>query len=228
VQQARELVTSQVPAGVIHVSTCDDAKPLLKSSVIVPAQTAVTMIPTWRPLIRSELSLPSIPDFRCPTWRRVSRTAAVQLFLRESRVPSPPVEIDWAKKKKAKKTDVVDMLLSDPGVARFYWALARMDAETLSSLRQSNALKRWFRLPPSWISTALASAFDLARSCTGGPAAAPAWKDLVGANPDAPGEFVPKLLAGITAGSLHISTLSRVSCLLSNLNSLNLPGCAGL
>ena len=30
VQQARELVTLAGPAGVIHVSTCDDAKPLLK------------------------------------------------------------------------------------------------------------------------------------------------------------------------------------------------------
>jgi len=111
-------------------------------------------------------------------------------------VPSPPVEIDWAKKKKAKKTDVVDMLLSDPGVARFYWALARMDAETLSSLRQSNALKKMVPFAPILD-------FYGTRLCVrsghvvvpGGPAAAPAWKDLVGANPDAPGEFVPKLLA---------------------------------
>jgi len=73
----QELVTLAGPAGVIHVSTCDDANRCLKILVIVPAQTAVTMILPGRPLIRSELSLPSIPDFRCPTWRRVSRRRAV-------------------------------------------------------------------------------------------------------------------------------------------------------
>src|SRR2546429_9942599 len=52
-----------------------------------------------------------------------------------SHVPAPPVEIDWAKK--GKKVDAVDLLLGDPELARFIWALARMDAETLSTLRQS-------------------------------------------------------------------------------------------
>src|SRR2546429_7051297 len=42
-----------------------------------------------------------------------------------SRVPAPPVEIDWTKK--GEKVDPLDMLLDDPELARFYWALARME-----------------------------------------------------------------------------------------------------
>jgi len=195
VQQARELVTLAGPSGVIHVSTCDDAKPLLK---ILGYRTRAdcgqhdTYLETADPQ-RAFLTIDSgfpLPDLE----KSLQGGRGFSYSFEMSRVPSPPVEIDWAKK--AKKTDVVDMLLSDPGVARFYWALARMDAETLSSLRQSNALKKMVPLAPilDFYGTHLSI-----RSghvvLPGGPAAAPAWKDLVGANPDAPGEFIPKLLA---------------------------------
>src|SRR6266568_672409 len=111
-----------------------------------------------------------------------------------SRVPAPPVEIDWTKKEK--KVDVVDMLLGDPELARFYWALARMDAETLSALRQLHVLKKM-------VPQAAALDFYGSHICVrsgrvvvpGGSAAAPAWKELVGASPDSPGEFIPKLFA---------------------------------
>jgi hypothetical protein len=195
VQQARELVTLAAPSGVIHVSTCDDAKPLLK---ILGYRTRAdcgqhdTYLETADPQ-RAFLTIDSgfpLPDLEKSLQERKPFNYSFEM----SRVPSPPVEIDWARK--SKKTDVVDMLLSDPSVARFYWALARMDAETLSSLRQSNALKKMVPLAPilDFYGTHLCI-----RSghvvLPGGPAAAPAWKDLVGANPDAPAEFIPKLLA---------------------------------
>src|SRR6267142_5837355 len=141
VQQARELVTLAGPSAVIHVSTCDDAKPLLK---ILGYRTRAdcgkhdTYLETADPQ-RAFLTIDSgfpLPDLE----KSLQEGQPFSYSFKMSRVPSPPVEIDWARK--GKKTDVVDMLLSDPGVARFYWALARMDAETLSSLRQSNALKK--------------------------------------------------------------------------------------
>jgi len=195
VQQARELVTLAGPAGVIHVSTCDDAKPLLK---ILGYRTRAdcgkhdTYLETADPQ-RAFLTIDSgfpLPDLE----KSLQEGKPFSYSFEMSRVPSPPVEVDWAKK--GKKTDVVDMLLSDPSVARFYWALARMDAETLSSLRQSNALKKMVPLAPilDFYGTHLCI-----RSghvvLPGGPVAAPAWKDLVGANPDVPAEFIPKLLA---------------------------------
>src|SRR5438067_12137925 len=111
-----------------------------------------------------------------------------------SRVPAPPLEIDWTKKEK--KLDVVDMILGDPELARFYWALARMDGETLSLLRQSHALKKM-------VPQAAALDFYGSHMCVrsgrvvvpGGSAAVTAWNELVGASPDSPGEFIPKLFA---------------------------------
>ncbi len=147
VQQARELVTLAGSSGVIHVSTCDDAKPLLKilgyrtrADCGQPAAYLETADPQ-RAFLTIDSGFP-LPDLE----KSLQEGRAFNYSFEMSRVPSPPVEVDWAKK--GKKTDVLDMLLSDPGVARFYWALARMDAETLSSLRQSNALRKMVPLAP--------------------------------------------------------------------------------
>lgn len=195
VQQARELVALAGPGGVIHVSTCDDAKPLLK---ILGYRTRAdcgqrdAYLETSDPQ-RAFLTIDSgfpLPDLEKSLQER--RPFSYSFVI--SRVPSPPVEMDWARK--GKKADVVDVLLSDPAVARFYWALARMDAETLSSLRQSNALKKM--LPQAAVLDFYGSHICIRSGqvvLPGGPLAAPAWKDLVGANPGNPGEFVLKLLA---------------------------------
>ena len=45
----------------------------------------------------------------------------------------------------------------------------------------------------------------------GGEKAEPVWKDLVGANPQAPGEFVPRLLAKDNGWlAVYFDSLSRV------------------
>src|SRR5260370_7838996 len=102
--------------------------------------------------------------------------------------------MEWSKK--GKKDDLVDMLLGDQELSCFYWALTRMDAETLSALRQSHALKKMI---PQAASLQFYGSHICIRSgrvmVPGGSAAAPAWKELVGANPDFPGEFAPKLFA---------------------------------
>jgi len=195
VQQARELETLAGPDGVIRVSTCEEAKPLLK---ILGYRTGagcgqrISFLETADPQ-RAFLTIDSgfpLPDLE----KSLQEGRAFAYSFSTSRVPAPPVEIDWAKK--GKKADVVDMLLGDPDLARFYWALARMDAETLSTLRQSHMIKK---MAP------LAAALDFYGShicirsgrvvVPGGSAAAPAWKELVAASPDSPEEFIPKLLA---------------------------------
>src|SRR5436853_462570 len=128
-----------------------------------------------------------------------------------SHVPAPPVGMDWTKE--GKKVDAVDLLLRDPELARFYWALARMDGETLSALQQSHVLKKM---------VPLAAALDFFGShiCVrsgrvvvpGGSAAGPDWKELVGASPDSPGDFIPKLYAKDTGWlAAYFDDLSSVS-----------------
>ena len=195
VQQARELTAIAGPDGVIRVSTCDGAKPLLKilgyrtradcgqrSTFLetADAQRAFLTIDSGFPLPDLEKSL------------QEGRTFTYSYSM--SHVPAPPVEIDWTKE--GKKGDAVDLLLGDPELARFYWALARMDAETLSALRQSHVLKKM-------VPRAAALDFFGSHICVrsgrvvvpGGSAAGPAWKELVGASPDSPGDFIPKLFA---------------------------------
>jgi hypothetical protein len=195
VQQARELEALAGPDGAIHISTCEEAKPLLK---ILGYRTRAdcgqrgTYLETADPQ-RAFLTIDSgfpLPDLE----KSLQEGRAFTHPFSTSRLPVLPVEIDWTKK--GKKADVVDMLLSDPELARFYWALARMDAETLSTLEQSHVIKKM--LP-------LAAALDFYGShicirsgrvvVPGGPAAFRAWKELVAASPDSPEEFIPKLLA---------------------------------
>jgi hypothetical protein len=195
VQQARELTTLAGPDGVIHVSNCDEAKPLLK---ILGYRTRsdcgqrTTFLETADPQ-RAFLTIDSgfpLPDLE----KSLQEGRAFTYSFSASRVPAPPVEIDWTKK--GKRADPLDLLLSDPELARFYWALTRMNAETLSALRQSHALKKM-------VPQAAALHFYGSHICVrsgrvivpGGSAAAPAWKELVGATPDSPGEFIPKLVA---------------------------------
>ena len=195
VQQARELTALAGSDGVIHVSTCEEAKPLLK---ILGYRTRADcgqhsiFLETTDPQ-RAFLTIDSgfpLPDLE----KSLQEGRAFTYSFSTSHVPAPPVEIDWAKK--GKKVDAVDLLLGDPELARFIWALARMDAETLSTLRQSQVLKKM-------VPQAAALDFYGSHICIrsgrvvvpGGSAAALAWKELVGASPDSPGEFIPKLLA---------------------------------
>jgi hypothetical protein len=195
VQQARELEALAGPDGAIHVSTCDEAKPLLK---ILGYRTRAdcgqhgTFLETADPQ-RAFLTIDSgfpLPDLE----KSLQEGGTFTYSFSTSRVPALPVDIDWIKN--GKKVDVVDMLLADPELARFYWALARMDVETLSTLQQSHVLKKMFPF---------AAALDFYGShicirsgrvlVPGGSAAASAWKELVAASPDSPEEFIPKLLA---------------------------------
>ena len=195
VQQARELEALAGPDGVIRVSTCEEAKPLLK---ILGYRTRAdcgqrsTFLETADPQ-RAFLTIDSgfpLADLE----KSLQEGRAFTYSFSTTRVPALPLEIDWTKK--GKKVDVVDRLLGDPELARFYWALARMDAETLSALRQSHVIKKM--LPQAAVLDFYGSHICVRSGrvvVPGGSAAAPAWKELVEASPDSPEEFIPKLLA---------------------------------
>src|SRR5437763_2227963 len=195
VQQARELQALAGSDDAIHVSNCAEAQPLLK---VLGYRTRPdcgqrnSFLETAEPQ-KAFLTIDSgfpLPDLE----KSLQEGGTFTYSFSPSRVPAPALEIDWTKK--GKKTDVVDMLLDDPEVARFYWGLARMDNETLSTLRQPRVIKKI--LPMAAILDFYGSHLSIRSGrvlVPGGSAAAPAWKELVGASPDSPEDFIPKLLA---------------------------------
>src|SRR5262249_11221484 len=92
--------------------------------------------------------------------------------------------------------DVTDALLRDPALARRYSALGQMDSETASSLRQAPGLRKLVRF--SNVLNFYGSHICIRSGrvvVPGGILAEPAWKEMVGAGPDAPADFVAKLIA---------------------------------
>ncbi|PYV52830.1 MAG: hypothetical protein DMG98_22915, partial [Acidobacteria bacterium] len=216
VQQASELKALAGSEGIIHVSNCEEAEPLLRilgyrlrqdcgasGSFLVTAdpERAFLTIDSGFPLPELEATLQGGKPFVYPFG--ASRVAA--LF----------TERDWtsASKQNSKDKDLVDALLRDPALARLYWAMARIDAETRVSLRQSPGLRKL--LP-------FASVLDFYGShicirsgrviVPGGTEVESAWKDLVGASPASPAEFVSKLLAKDKGWlAAYFDALSRVN-----------------
>ena len=219
VQQAREL--SQLAAGsgmVIRVSNCSDAKPLLRilgyrtSADCGAAETslqtenperAFLAIDSGFPLSELEKTLQGGKPFEYP--------------FDSSPVPVLFSENDWnkasSKNGREKSADFLDTILSDPALARLYWALSRIDLETGKVLHQTIGL-------PKLIPYAAVLDFYGRSLCIkdgrvnvpGGVTAEPAWKELVGANPDSPGAFVSKLLARDKGWlAAYFDVLSRAS-----------------
>jgi hypothetical protein len=214
--QARELTAYAGPEGVIRVSKCEEAKPLLAilgyrlkqscgpntSLETTNADRAFLTIDSGFPLSELEETLRGGKPFVDP--------------YPSSEVPVLFAASDWTvneKNDKGTKKDLLDSLLRDPGMSRLYWAMSRMDAETRNVLWQSQGLKK---LVPS------AAVFDFYGShisiragrvvVPGGAPAESAWKDLVGASPTSPVEFVTKM-ASKDDGWLaaYFDALSRVS-----------------
>jgi hypothetical protein len=197
VQQARELSALAGPDGVLRVSTCDEAKPLLRvlgyrtradcgqHNIFLQTddpQRAFLTVDSGFPLPRLEQSLRDGQTFTYP--------------FAATRVPALLADSDLSRKGNAKDWDLLDALLHDPALARFYCAFARMDSETQVALRQTQALKK---IIPFAATLDFYGTHIRIRSgrvlVPGGPAAEEAWKDLVGAAPDVPSEFLPHLLA---------------------------------
>ncbi len=214
VQQARELAALAGPDGVLHVSNCEEAKPLLRvlgyrtrldcgqHNIFLQTedpQRAFLTVDSGFPLPQLEQSLRDAQTFTYPF-----ATTHVPVLLAHS---------DWSRKGNAKDWDLLDALLHDPALARFYWALARMDSETQVALRQTQALKK---IIPSAAVLDFYGTHIRIRSgrvlVPGGPAAEAGWRDLVGAAPDVPAEFVPRLLAKDNGWLVaYFDSLSRVN-----------------
>ncbi len=218
VQQARELVTLASPSGVIRVSNCEEAAPLLRVLGYRTRQTCGkpgTYLETADP-DRAFLTVDSgfpLPDLE----HTLQGGKAFAYPFSATRVPAILTESDWIRSSKRNDKesgrDLLDTLLRDPNVARLYWAFSRLDPETRAALQRSPGIRK---LVP--LSTALS--FYGSHLCIrsgrvilpGDPSAEAAWKDLVGASPEDPAEFLQKLLTKDKGWlGAYFDVLSRVS-----------------
>jgi hypothetical protein len=217
VQQARELQILAGPTQTIHVTNCDDAGTLAqilgyrlregcgtKNFFLETAnpEKAFLTIDSGFPLVELEESLQKGVPFSYP--------------YAPSRVPVLFKESDWTALSQGQKkgyVNLLDQLLNDPGVARLYWGLTKIDSETRRSLLQSPGLRRL--LPYAATLDFYGSQISIRSGhviVPGGSWTQVSWKDLAGASPDNPGEFVPHLLAKDNGWlAAYFDVLSRVN-----------------
>lgn len=218
VQQARELVALGGSEGIIHVSNCDDVKPLLQVlgyRVRPDCGQHATFLETVDPQ-RAFLTIDS--GFPLPELEKALQEGKPFAYTYPtSHAPALFTESDWtgAKKNGKEGKDLIDTLIHDPALARLYWAVGRMDAETQVALRQSPGLKKL--LPYAAVLDFYGSHIRIRSGrvlVPGGARAESGWKELVGVSPESSGEFVSHLLAKDNGWlAAYFDSLSRVNSL---------------
>jgi hypothetical protein len=215
--QARELEMLAGPSGTLHVANCAEAEPLLsilgyharpscgqKGSILMTADPERAFLTTDSgfPLTALEEALEKGTPF--------------SYAFPNSRVPVLFAETDWRQLSTAKSRgaqSLIDILLHEPAVDRLYWALANTDAETRNALERSPGLGRLLPYGPvlDFYGTQIYIRGNRV-VVPGGPAAEAGWRELAGASPRSPGDFVLGL-AGTDNGwlAVYFDTLSRVN-----------------
>ena len=208
-QQARELQSLAGPQSVIKVSSCEEAKPLLKilgyrnRSDCGQSSTFLETADAQRAFLTIDSGFP-LPELE----KALQEGKPFTYNYQASQVPILFTPSDWTN-----GNDLVDTMLRDPSLARLYSAFSQMDPETQVALRQSPGLKR---LAPLAAVLDFYGSHILTRSgrvvVPGGSAAEPAWKELVGANPDSPGDFTYRMLEKDSGWlAAYFDALSRVN-----------------
>lgn len=198
--QARELEFLAGPDGTIHIANCNDSATLLRvigyrlraacgqaglSLETSNATRAFLTIDSGFPLTQLEEALQKDIPFDYPY-----PVTAVPILFHQT---------DWlqlsADRRGAYGT-VVDVLTNDPQIARLYWALSKQNSETSAALKTSSGLSRL--LPFAATLDFYGSQICIRNGhviVPGSAKAEPAWRELVGADPESAADFVPHLLS---------------------------------
>ena len=218
VQQAKELVNLAGQTGIIHVSNCEDAKPLLQilgyreRPDCGQKSTFVETVDPQRAFLTIDSGFP-LPDLE----RVLQEGKPFAYSVPTSRVPMLFTEADWIansrRNKAGESKDLIDTLIHDPALARLYWGMSRVDRETQESLRQSPGLKKLY--PLAAVLDFYGSRIQVRAGrvvVPGGADAEAGWKDLVGVSSDNPGEFVFRLLSKDNGWlAAYFDSLSRIN-----------------
>ena len=219
-KQARELRALADPNGVIRVSDCSKAEPLLTTLGYRLRQACGpdTSVETANPkkaflTIDSGFPLTDLED-------TLRENKPFVYAFPTSQVPVLLDPSDWAKLDrknrqgdKPRDENILDSLVSDPALARLYWALARMDTNTVTSLQRSPGLAKLVPLAPVLDFYGSQIYIRSGRVIVpGGASAESAWADLAGANPKSAGSFVTHLLAKDEGWlAAYYDAMSRIS-----------------
>ena len=191
VQQARELTVMAGAEGVLRVSSCDQARPLLqvlgyrpRLDCGKPGSYLETSDPQ-RAFITVDSGFP-LPELE----KALEGGAPFAYDFHGTRVPVIFNENEWTGGK-----NLLDSLLRDSNLSRMYWAFAQMEPETQNALRQNPGLKRLAAYAPVLDFYGSRLRIQQGRVLVpGGAEAEPLWKGLVGASPQSSGDFVQRLV----------------------------------
>ena len=200
VQQARELSSLTDRNGILRVTNCEQAKPVLRVlgyRIRPDCGRPGTYLETAEP---ERAFLTTDSGFPLPELEQSLRgEKPFEYDYAGVRVPILFSDREWisaATAKKPNERDVIDVILTEPDFSRLYWALSRLDPETTAVLRKSIGISR---LAP------VAAVLDFYGTqlrvesghvvVPGGAGAESGWKNLVGTNPADPGEFIQHLLS---------------------------------
>jgi hypothetical protein len=193
VQQARELTKLAGAEGVIRVSNCEQAPPLLHILGYRFRQGCGTALETANPE-RAFLTI----DAGFPLVDLEDDLHAGKPFVYPfpgSPVPALFSEKDWISIRGVEAKTLLDALLDDPALSRLYAALSQVDPETRLALKRSPGLNRLISASAALDFYGTHLAIRSGRVVVpGGTPAELAWKDLVGASTASPGQFVLRLL----------------------------------
>ena len=201
VTQARELEALAGTQGVIHVSTCAEAEPLLHilgyrviatcgrpdaGLVTANAERAFLTIDSGFPVTELEQTLQG--------------GRAFEYALSSTQVPVLFGEAGWISATRRNlgesSRDLIDLILGDRTVARLYWALSKMDPETSLFLWRHLGIRKL--LAYDAVLDFYGGHICIRRGrvlLPGGADAESSWAELTGGPPNAPEEFIPRLLS---------------------------------
>lgn len=217
VQLAREIEQLAGANGMIRIANCDDAIPLVRVlgykfeptcgeedsylTAIRPERAFLT-VDSGFPLTALEDALRKHKTFSYP--------------FPATRVPILFHETDWVGASLWRKeggTALLDLLLHDQQIDRLYWAFSKIDEETRADLQRSPGLGALVPLAPVLDFYGSELCIRSGRVLVpGGPGAEREWREVAGASPNSPGDFVVHLLSKNRGWlAAYYDALSRVS-----------------
>jgi hypothetical protein len=215
VQQAREL---QILAGskeAITVQGCGDVGTLIQIlgyRVVGNCQDKNLVLATSNPdraFLTIDSGFPLMTLEEC-----LQKGVPFHYSFPSTRVPVLLREIDWiALGRRRPASNLIDLLIRDTAVARLYWAMSRNDEETNLALVRSPGLGKLLAFAPVMDFYGNQISIHNGRVLVpGGTGSEPVWRELVGASPEDPGEFVLRLLAKDNGWlAAYYDALSRAS-----------------
>jgi hypothetical protein len=194
-EQAITLASVAGPGATLRFSNCEEAKPLLvilgyRLTNGCGSNPSVEVGDPQKAFITVDSGFP-LADLEQALLRGQPFSAAYPSV----RLPLMYTKRDWTGKENSKDTDVINALADSLPLARLYWALSRVDANTREVLRESGGVRGM--VPRAAAIDFYGSTIAIRNGrvdVPGGTSTDGVWGKLVGADPDHPAEFIARLL----------------------------------